>query len=147
MTLAGLLFMRLKFYIKKADGFLKMAENLLRAWEVCLNNTDLDGIISLYTEDAVLWGTFSEVIRDTPVLIRDYFEVLFNRKNLKVHFGPSNLRSFGQAAIYSGEYEFSYENDENKLVKCPARFSFVFYKDGNDSYKIIDHHSSLTPET
>ncbi|MFK7816858.1 MAG: DUF4440 domain-containing protein [Gammaproteobacteria bacterium] len=123
-----------------------MAENLLRKWEVCLNNTDLDGIISLYTDDAVLWGTFSEIIRDTPELIREYFEVLFYRKNLKVQFGPSNLRSFGQAAIYSGEYEFSYEDPEGKVVTCPARFSFVFYKHESDTYKIIDHHSSLTPE-
>lgn len=118
-----------------------MAENLLRKWEICLNNTDLDGIINLYTDDAVLWGTFSDIIRDTPELIREYFEVLFNKENLNVKFGPSNLRSFGKAAIYSGEYEFSYL--DKGLVKCPARFSFVFYKDKSDTYKIIDHHSSL----
>ncbi len=122
-----------------------MAENLLRTWEVCLNNTDLDGIISLYAEDAVLWGTFSDIFCDTPELIRKYFEVLFYKKNLKVKFGASNLRSFGEAAIYSGEYEFSYENE--KLIIFPARFSFVFYKDNNEIYKIIDHHSSLIPDS
>ncbi|MGH1536570.1 MAG: nuclear transport factor 2 family protein [Gammaproteobacteria bacterium] len=122
-----------------------MAENLLKKWEVCLNNGDLDGIVRLYTDDAVLWGTFSDVIRDRHELIREYFEVLFLRKNLKVKFGESNLRSFGQAAIYSGEYEFSYE--DNKTMKCPARFSFVFYKDKNNNYRIIDHHSSLIPDS
>ncbi len=121
-----------------------MAENLLRKWEVCLNNGDLDGIVGLYTENAVLWGTFSDIIRDNPKLIREYFETLFLRANLKVKFGESNLRSFGQAAIYSGEYEFSYQ--DNDTVYCPARFSFVFYKSKNDEYRIIDHHSSLTPE-
>ena len=122
-----------------------MAESLLRKWEVCLNNADLEGIVSLYTDNAVLWGTFSDIIRDNPELIREYFEALFLRENLKVKFGSSNLRSFGQAAIYSGEYEFSYQSDE--IVKCPARFSFVFYKDESGSYKIIDHHSSLTPDS
>ncbi len=120
-----------------------MAENLLKKWEVCLNNGDLSGIVSLYTDNAVLWGTFSDIIRDNPELIREYFQNLFERKNLKVTFGSSNLRSFGSAAIYSGEYEFSYE--EGGVVSCPARFSFVFYKERNEQYKIIDHHSSLIP--
>ena len=57
-----------------------MAENLLRKWEECLNSGDLEGIVSLYTDNAVLWGTFSDIIRDTPELIREYFEILFYRK-------------------------------------------------------------------
>jgi hypothetical protein len=122
-----------------------MAENLLRKWEVCLNNEDLDGIVNLYTDNAVLWGTFSDIIRDNHSLIREYFEALFLKDNLKVKFGESNLRSFGQAAIYSGEYEFSYKDD--KEVKCPARFSFVFYRNKDGEYRIIDHHSSLVPGT
>lgn len=122
-----------------------MAENLLRNWEECLNNGDLEGIVSLYTYDAVLWGTFSDIIRDTPELIKEYFEILFYKKNLRVNFGQSNLRSFGQAAIYSGEYEFSYKSTE--VIKCPARFSFVFYKHGSGIYRIIDHHSSLKPDS
>ncbi len=122
-----------------------MAENLLREWEVCLNNGDLDGIVDLYTKDAVLWGTFSDIIRDNHELIREYFENLFERKNLKVEFGASNLRSFGQAAIYSGDYKFTYEEDGT--VECPSRFSFVFYKKAGEEYKIIDHHSSLIPDT
>jgi len=121
-----------------------MAENLLRTWESRLNKGDLEGIVSLYTKNAVLWGTFSDIIRDNHQLIREYFEALFLRENLKVEFGESNLRVFGQAAIYSGEYEFSYH--DNGLIKCPARFSFVFHKDETGTYKIIDHHSSLTPE-
>ncbi len=122
-----------------------MAENLLKKWEEYLNSGDIDGIVSLYTNNAVLWGTFSDIIRDTPELIREYFEILSYRKNLKVTFGSSNLRSFGQAAIYSGVYEFSYES--SKVIKCPARFSFVFYKDESGIYRIIDHHSSLTPDS
>ena len=122
-----------------------MAENLLKKWETCLNNGDLEGIVSLYADNAVLWGTFSDIIRDNPELIREYFEALFLRDNLKVEFGDSNLRSFGEAAIYSGEYEFTY-NDGGE-VKSPARFSFVFYKDKDRQYKIIDHHSSLVPSS
>ncbi|QMU60627.1 MAG: DUF4440 domain-containing protein [Gammaproteobacteria bacterium] len=120
-----------------------MAENLLKKWETCLNNGDLNGIVELYADNAVLWGTFSDIIRDNPELIREYFEALFLRENLNVKFGSSNLRSFGEAAIYSGDYEFSYQGDEK--VSCPARFSFVFYKDESGQYRIIDHHSSLVP--
>lgn len=122
-----------------------MAENLLRKWETCLNNGDLDGIVDLYTNNAVLWGTFSDIIRDDHGLIREYFEVLFLKENLKVKFGATNLRKFGEAAIYSGEYEFSYQDEEE--VRCPARFSFVFYKDQDGQYRIIDHHSSLVPSS
>ncbi len=122
-----------------------MPENILRKWEACLNNCDLDGIVNLYAENAVLWGTFSEIIRDNHKLIHEYFEALFLMQDLKVNFGATNVRSFGQAAIYSGEYEFSYQSEE--LVKCPARFSFVIYKQDNGEFKIIDHHSSLMPES
>jgi hypothetical protein len=122
-----------------------MEDNLLRGWEACLNAADLDGIISLYADDAVLWGTFSDVIRNTPALIREYYQVLYRKKNLKVKFGSSTSRSFGKAVLYSGEYEFTYE--DNELIICPARFSFVFYKDNDSVYKIVDHHSSLTPKS
>jgi len=120
-----------------------MSENLLRNWEACLNNGDLDGIVDLYSSNAVLWGTFSNIIRDSPALIREYFESLYSNQDLKVVFGVSNVRTLEDVEIHSGEYEFSYKDGEK--VKCPARFSFVLNKDKDGQYKIIDHHSSIVP--
>ena len=55
------------------------ADKVLEEWQMFLNNHDLGGITGLYSDEAVLWGTFSDIIRDTPGLIEEYFRRLLER--------------------------------------------------------------------
>lgn len=101
-------------------------------------------ILALYDNEAVLWGTLSPTRRDDPAAIRDYFERAF--KALPGHtvtFGDQLIRVYGNTAINTGYYIFSFVKDgETKAL--PARYSFVYVK-RNGEWKIVDHHSSATP--
>ena len=119
------------------------AEQVLINWEHYLNSYDIQGIVQLYETDAVLWGTFSKIIRDNHELIKEYFCGLFKKKQLKVKFSTKSNRKYSDTCIFSGTYEFSYLKDE--LISFPARYTFVMCKNNAGDYKIVEHHSSLVP--
>ena len=63
--------------------------------------------------------------------------------NAKVAFGDPLIRVYGNTAVNTGYYTFSYSND-GKAKSLPARYSLTFVRDG-DKWKIVDHHSSAMP--
>ena len=75
---------------------------------------------------------------------RDYFVTAFKiLPSLKVTFGEQLIRVYGNTAVDTGYYTFSYIKDgETKTL--PARYSFTFVKEG-ENWMIVDHHSSAMP--
>jgi len=105
---------------------------------------DPDPILSLYDTEGVLWGTISPTRRDTPDALRDYFVKAFKAlPGHKVTFGDQLIRVYGNTAINTGYYTFSFVKDGNP-TSLPARYSFVYVK-RNGNWKIVDHHSSKSP--
>ena len=119
------------------------ADKVLEEWQMFLNNGDMGGIVRLYSDEAVLWGTFSKIFRDNPRLIEEYFGQLFEKNSLKVDMGPFRSREYNDIHLYSGTYEFSYIDGDP--VVLPARFTFVIGRDEEATFRIIEHHSSLIP--
>lgn len=119
------------------------AKDVISKWEEYLNNSELIGIVNLYLDNAVLWGTFSNQMRNNSELIKEYFENLYQKNELKVNFSSTSARTYGETSIFSGTYEFSYKEDD--LVTHHARYTFVVCKDDDGNYKIAEHHSSLIP--
>jgi hypothetical protein len=76
--------------------------------------------------------------------LRDYFVSAFKvLPSLKVNFGEQLIRIYGDTAVNTGYYTFSYMKDgEPKTL--PARYSFTFVKEGGN-WMIVDHHSSAMP--
>lgn len=76
--------------------------------------------------------------------MREYFVTAFKAlPGLKVSFGQQLIRVYGDTAVNTGYYTFSYVRDgETKTL--PARYSFTFVKDGG-RWMIVDHHSSAVP--
>ena len=106
----------------------------------------VDEVVSLYAEDGLLWGTVSEQVRDTPAEIRDYFEYFAKLPELSVSSYKGCVRMYDEnLAINSGYYTFTYDND-GQTKEVPARYSFAYYKDDNNQWEIIEHHSSALPE-
>lgn len=103
-----------------------------------------DTIAPLYAEDGVLWGTISPTLSSGPAQIRAYFVKAFRAlPRAKVRLGEQLIRVYGNAAINTGTYTFSYvEGGETKTI--PARYSFTYLKEGN-AWMIVDHHSSAVP--
>jgi uncharacterized protein (TIGR02246 family) len=113
-------------------------------WAQALGEDDPDKVLPLYASDAVLWGTLSPKLRSDPAALRDYFVGAFKvLSGLKVAFGDHLIRVYGNTAVNSGYYTFSYvQNGESKTF--PARYSFTYVKNG-DRWMIVDHHSSAMP--
>jgi uncharacterized protein (TIGR02246 family) len=113
-------------------------------WTEIFAQNNPDTISALYAKDGVLWGTLSPTVRSDPAAIKAYFVGAFNAlPKATVKFGDQLIRVYGNTAVNTGYYTFSYTKDgETKSI--PARYSFTYVKDGND-WLIVDHHSSSVP--
>ena len=113
-------------------------------WADAFSAETPDRILVLYDREAVLWGTLSPKRRDNSEAIRDYMVNAFRAlPDHKVSFGDQLIRVYGDMAINTGYYTFTYTKDgESKSL--PARYSFVYAK-RNGQWMIVDHHSSAMP--
>jgi uncharacterized protein (TIGR02246 family) len=113
-----------------------------KAWTDRFSSHDLEGLLALYDREAVFWGTSSQVIRDTPELIRDYFKGV-PTSTMTVAVTDSRVRVLGTVAINTGYYTFTAMRNGQPDPR-PARFSFTYrLRDGK--WLIVDHHSSSVP--
>lgn len=113
-------------------------------WESVFAENNPDTIVALYSKEGVLWGTLSPTVRSDPAAVRAYFVAAFQAlPKATVKFGDQVIRVYGNTAINTGYYTFSYTKDgETKSI--PARYSFTYVKDG-ENWTIVDHHSSAMP--
>ena len=116
-----------------------------QAWIDAMTSHDPERVVALYDPEAVLWGTRSPTLRDTPGTVRDYFDTLKTvPPSYKVVLGEQRIRIYGEIAINTGTYTFSEVRDGNAISR-PARFSFV-YRNRDGRWLIVDHHSSAVPQ-
>lgn len=113
---------------------------LFEQWNSALQTGDPKQVAALYAEDAVLLPTVSNQVRHNHEEIEDYF-VHFLAKGPQGKIDESNVRIFGELAINSGVYTFTFKDD----VTVQARFTYVYRWDGQ-RWSIIEHHSSAMPE-
>jgi len=113
-------------------------------WAQTLGQNDPDKVLLLYATDGVLWGTLSPTVRADRAALRDYFVTAFKvLPGLKVAFGEQLIRVYGNTAVNTGYYTFSYTRD-GEAKTLPARYSLTFVKEG-ENWMIVDHHSSAMP--
>jgi uncharacterized protein (TIGR02246 family) len=117
---------------------------IMQVWEQAFRAESPENILSLYAEDAVLWGALSPLRRDTPTAIRDYFTEVFTLMERKVTFIDPLIRVYGDTAVNTGYYTFSWIRDE-KSETIPARYSITYVK-RYQQWLIVEHHSSVKPE-
>ena len=114
-----------------------------QAWADAFNSRDPARVLSLYEAEAVVWGTISPTLRDTPEALREYFKGLPDQPQGRVALGEQRIRVYGDVAINTGYYTFLNVRD-GQLVTRPARFSLV-YRQRDGRWMIVDHHSSFVP--
>jgi uncharacterized protein (TIGR02246 family) len=116
------------------------------AWGQAIDESDPEKVLSFYTNDAVLWGTMSPTVRSDRAALRDYFVTAFKvLPGVKVAFGDQLIRIYGNIAVNTGYYTFSYVKD-GETKSLPSRYSFTYVKNG-ERWLIVDHHSSAMPST
>jgi hypothetical protein len=116
-----------------------------KIWSERINAGDLEGVLVLYEESALLLATFDDHPLDQPVQRRKYFENLLNRPGAGVEVDETTLvHSRHSEGVYqaTGLYTFFYE-EVGVLVRQPARFTFIVSVD--ERPLILHHHSSLVP--
>ncbi len=117
---------------------------LFDRWKAALQTGDAERVAGCYAPDAVLLPTVSNRVRHDQEGIVDYF-----RHFLALHpvgrLNQSHVRSHGEIAINSGIYTFTLDGENGQRIEVPARYTFVYRREGDD-WLIVEHHSSRMPE-
>lgn len=114
--------------------------SLFDEWNGALQTGSPKNVAALYESNGILLPTVSNKVRHNHEEIEDYF-VHFLEKGPKGKIDESNVRIFGQLAINSGIYTFTFKDGSN----VQARFTFVYRWNG-ERWMIVEHHSSQMPE-
>ena len=114
---------------------------LFDKWNAALQTGEPKNVVALYETNAILLPTVSNQVRHNHAEIEDYF-VAFCAKGPQGKIDESNVRTFGDVAINSGVYTFTFKDG----AQVQARFTYVYRWNGQD-WKIIEHHSSAMPES
>lgn len=121
--------------------------NFLDKWIQLVNNGDIESLLNLYDNEAILIPTFSNGILNTPEKLRGYFEELGSREELSVSVNEKYLvvqELQNQIFALGGIYDWRF-NVEGEVQNFEARFSYLI--DLSKSSPILHHHSSQVPRT
>lgn len=121
------------------------SQDLLSSWLEKVDSGDLEGVLALYCEDALLQPTFSTGFLSTPADIRGYFEELCAWDCLRVESGSGGLieqKLSASLRSLSGLYTWHFLLHD-KPVAFEARFTFIVDLSREDP--ILHHHSSQVP--
>jgi hypothetical protein len=118
---------------------------VLKEWVARVNARDLEGVLSLYSEDAVLLPTFSPEIRSSRDRIQAYFEGLSGYEDVVVdlHEASVTVHSLSDHChCIGGTYGWSWKAD-GVATEVEARFTYTV--DLRLAGPIVHHHSSEVP--
>ena len=122
-------------------------KNLIGAWMLGINQGEIETLISLYNEKAILIPTFSNKLLNSPTKVRGYFESLAGRDELSIALHENSVvihalqnRLFSMCGIYCWRFAV-----EGELLSFEARFTFI--ADLSLPNPILHHHSSQIPRT
>jgi len=132
----------------KPAGVVQLAQPITKAevrdlfnlWNDALKTGDPNVVVQRYAKNGVLLPTLSDIPRNDPAAIKDYFVGFMAKKPVgKILEGEIFVgNNWAQDA---GIYQFTFQ--DGSVVK--ARYSFIYvYEDGQ--WKISHHHSSLMPQ-
>ncbi len=121
--------------VRDGAGATPTIESLLSAWIAAFNSRDLDAHMSLYIEDALLFGSVDQ-LQIGRAAIRAYF----SRRPLGVRVAdypmPTVLMLDADHAATAGHVEFA-DGD----APMPYRVTWMLVRRGGD-WRIAQHHGS-----
>jgi hypothetical protein len=122
------------------------AEGLFETWAVTLADTECgngEAMGNLYRRGAILLATFDPIVRGRDD-ITEYFDGLSCLEDLDVELNTWRAGGQGNLVWATGLYTFSSVED-GELVEVPARYTYVWKANRKGTYRIVNHHSSVTP--
>jgi uncharacterized protein (TIGR02246 family) len=120
------------------------ALQVLAKWVKAFNDSDIEGIVSLYAPDALFIGTGSKEVGNNPEYFRAYFQSLKRDtpRGAKLE-SYSAIELSSTVVLISGMDSVSGTKD-GVIFHRPGRTSFVLAKRG-DSWQIVQFHRSAMP--
>ena len=101
----------------------------------------------LYAEDAALFATHNPALLTTPEERASNFNGLADRQkkqDYRCELGRVVTHVFGEGAVNTGYYTFSFTENDGRKVVLDYRFSFTYRKTPR-GWLIVSHHSSPCP--
>ena len=121
---------------------MKTPTEFIDEWMETVCSNDVNAIISLYKEDAVLLGTLDKKVRKGRDQIKGYFDFFVKLKPCG-QITEIVEEDYGHVVVANGMYDFDLvENGEQVVAR--ARFTFVLERAGT-KWMIQSHHSSKQP--
>jgi len=123
-------------------------QNVYRAWcsAVAVSMGNPKTMTKFYAPDAILLPTLSpKLLVNKNKGLDPYFISFTGHKNIKCATNKLLVQLYGDLAISSGLYTFTYLDQHGQNITLPARFNFV-YKKNDGHWLIVNHHSSLLPK-
>lgn len=115
-------------------------------WLTTLKTKDPEEAAKIYSDNATFLSTVSSEFKKGKEGAREYFEH-FLAKNPEGKVVDEVIQPLGtDAYIHSGMYNFKLDGDDKRVI-IQARFSYVWQKDNSRKWHIINHHSSVRPES
>ncbi|WP_447528386.1 MULTISPECIES: nuclear transport factor 2 family protein [unclassified Vreelandella] len=124
---------------------MRTPHDVLNEWMQAINDADVEALLALYDDNAVLIPTFSNRIANNSEKHRDYFERLGARPGLSITLHEKTLiiqEMSETLCSLTGLYNWRFEV-EGELLNFEARFSYVV--DLSKEAPILHHHSSQIP--
>jgi hypothetical protein len=122
-------------------------EKILERWCEYVNRSNVENIVKLYDDKSTLFPTFSPDCMTSLTQIKDYFQKIAEKQNVRVAIHPETLskHEIGENKyIMTGIYSFYVVSGEEKR-EHPSRFTFIL--DTARDRPILHHHSSRIPGT
>lgn len=126
------------------DSFKKSVVAALDEWKKGLLSGKAENVVNKFAKDSILYATLANEPLKTTEQLTKYFEGLQAKKDLNVKVTELNTQVFGNVAINSGLWTFSFKDESDKEVQVPARFNMVYEKQ-NGNWMIVNMHSSKLP--
>ena len=123
----------------KEDAF-RVVEQFKKAFDA----SDVQGVVKLFTSDAVFLGTVSPILATQTDQIDKYFQGLrqFTPRSVTIEEYSAIVVS-ESAVLFAGMDTFSQTKDGN-AIRTPARFTMLITKT-DQGWRISHFHSSVRP--
>jgi uncharacterized protein (TIGR02246 family) len=124
----------------KEDAFL-----VVEKWTRAFAESDVDGIVKLFSPDAIFLGTGSKTLVTKPEEVRKYFEnALLNNRPRGAILGVHSIMLVSDTVVIVTGMDTVTGVKEGTVVSANGRVTFVIEKFEN-GWKIVHFHRSAMP--
>jgi uncharacterized protein (TIGR02246 family) len=123
------------------------AYQVVEKWGKAFTTSDVDAIVRLYAQDALMIGTLGKVVLTKPEEIRKYFEIALNtNKPRSASLNSSEALVVDDATVIISGFDTVTGVKDGQPVIGLGRVTFVVAKRGSD-WLIVHLHRSPLPAT